>query len=96
MSKADFRKLLADIKEASFEDDRLSVIETAAKLNFFTSQQVGQLVDAIDFEDGKVKVVQYTAKRIVDLKRSHSILGHFTFSDGKEKAKKILAKVMDE
>lgn len=90
MAKADFQKLLEEIEKASFEDDQLSVVEMASKLNYFTSQQVGQLVDAITFEDGKVETVAYTAKRIVDLKKSHSILAHFTFSEGKNKAKKLL------
>lgn len=92
MAMADFRKLITEIKKADFEDDQLSVVEMASKLSYFTSEQVGQLVDVITFEDAKVKVVEFTAKRIVDPKKSYAILGHFTFSEGKDEAKKILTK----
>ena len=62
----------------------------AAKRNRFSSKQVGALVDAITFEAGKVSVVKFTARKIVDPNRSHTILAHFTFSDGKEQARRLL------
>lgn len=90
MSDANFKALIAAIKAESFEDDQLEVVALAAKQNFFNCRQVGTLVDTITFEDGKVGVVKYTAPRILDRENAHTILAHFTFSDGKAQAKKLL------
>lgn len=92
MSESDFAQLLRDIQRASFEDAQLGVVALAAKSNHFSCDQIGRLVDAISFSAGKVKVVEHTATRIVDPRRHHTILGHFTFSGDKRKAEEILAR----
>jgi len=90
MSGARFAKLLAQVKAAAFEDDRQTVLSTAARRNWFTCDQLGQIVEAIAFGDEKVGAVQVIAPRLVDKENSHEVLGKFTFDDDRAAAAQIL------
>ncbi len=92
MAPAAFAKLVEQITKASFQKDKISVMELAAKANHFTVEQVGKLVDVFDFSDGKVKVVSLTSQRLVDPDNRFELLSHFEFSADKDKAKTILDK----
>ena len=86
----DFNQLLKSVKDASFEGEKIRVLEMAAKHQHFSSKQVGQLVDAYDFSAGKLKAVELTAARITDPAKSYQILEHFDFDADKQKAQKFL------
>lgn len=90
MPAADFDALLAAIDEASFSEEKIGVLETALTNQMFTCEQIGRLVDAYDFSDGKVKALELTRGRIVDPQNKFKILSHFTFSSDKQKAQALL------
>lgn len=91
LSKDDFAKLLAAMKKEAFEDKRLKVLSLAAKSNYFNVEQVGALVDAFEFGEGKTNALKTVSKRIIDPENNHLILSHFTFDDDKDAAEEILA-----
>lgn len=90
MDAARFRKLLAQVKGAAFEDERQTVLSTAARRNWFNCAQLGQIVDVISFADEKVAAVRVIAPKLVDRENSHEVLGKFTFDDDRAEAAKIL------
>jgi hypothetical protein len=90
MSSSDFSRLLKSLKEADFQDDKIRVLRLGVKNKKFSVNQVCKLVDTMDFEEGKIKVVELVAKQIVDPGNNFQILDHFTFSDGKQQAEKLL------
>lgn len=89
-SESDFASILAAIEAASFGDEKIGVIETAAQGNLFTVDQVGQLVDAMSFSAEKIKVVELTRGRLVDRNNAFKLLEHFTFSGDKQKVQALL------
>ena len=89
-SGGDFEQLLKSIKEASFEGEKIQILEMAVKGKHFSVKQVGKLIDAFDFSAGKIKVVALTAKKLSDPSNSYQILGHFEFEGDKKKAKELL------
>lgn len=88
--EADFAALLSAIDEASFSEDKLGVVATAAQSNVFTVEQVGRLVDAMSFSGDKLKVVELLRGRLVDRQSAFKLLEHFTFSGDKQKAQALL------
>lgn len=90
MPAADFEALLKEIEDASFSDDKIGVLETALSNQMFTCDQVGRLIDAYDFSDGKVKALELTRSRLVDPQNKFKILSHYTFSSDKQKAQALL------
>jgi len=90
MSAADFRALKKAIKDESFENQQLNVLQSAARRAQFTVEQVGELIDLFDFSSGKVKVVEITRPRIVDRENLFQLYSHFTFDSDKDKVKHLL------
>lgn len=90
MSRSRFSRLLAQIKDAAFEDDRQTILGSAARRNWFTCDQLGQIVATIAFGDEKVGAVRTLAPRLVDKENSHEVLSKFTFDDDRAAAAKIL------
>jgi hypothetical protein len=90
IGKADFKRLLKSIQNASFEDEKIQVLQLAVEDRLFTVRQVGKLVDAFDFSDGKVKVVELTSGRLLDRRNRYQILERFDFESDKTRAKSYL------
>lgn len=90
MSAKRFDKLLAQVKAAAFEDDRATILRTAAKRNHFTCGQLARIVEVIAFGDEKVDAVRIVATRLVDKENSHEVLSKFTFDDDRAEAARIL------
>ncbi len=92
MPEGRFAKLVEQVKGESFEDERNAVIETAAKNNYFTCEQVSRLLDVIAMGDEKIAALRILAPKLTDREDSHTVLAHFKFDDEKEQAKRILAR----
>ena len=90
MPASSFEKLISQLKEASFADDKLNIISTAAHNNFFTASQVKRILGTFSFSEGKLKALRLLKHRIVDRNNLFIIYSAFTFSSDKEKAKEIL------
>ncbi|MBI5549662.1 MAG: DUF4476 domain-containing protein [Deltaproteobacteria bacterium] len=90
MADGDFAALKSAISSESFENQKMSVLQTAATSAHFTVSQVGQLVDLMDFSSGKVQVVEVTRPRILDLQNAFHLYSHFDFEGDKAKVRKIL------
>jgi len=86
MSDSSLTALLAAVDKASFADDKLDVVQTAAKSNWFTIAQVGRLIDAMDFGDGRLGVVRACKDRVVDPANAFQLGEHFDFSSEREEA----------
>jgi len=82
--------LLAALKEQGFADDKLSVLETAAKNAWFTVDQVGGLLKMFSFPDDKLAALRMVSNLIVDAENKFLLYGSFVHSSDKEEAKKIL------
>jgi hypothetical protein len=92
MSDADFRTFLKKVDDASFADDQLSLIKSAAGTNAFTVDQVVQLVKTCTFEDTKIEVAVMLHARLVDPDRAYLIESAFDFSSSKKTYRERIAK----
>ena len=90
MAPGDFEALLEAVNGESFSDGKLSTVSTAADSAWFTVDQVGRLVDALDHSGDKVKVVEITRSHLVDKANGFKLFQHFTFSGDKDKVKQLL------
>ena len=86
----DFPALLEAVNAENFADAKLDVVKTSE--GGFTVEQVGALVDAFNFSDEKLKVVEICQPRIVDRQNLFKLSGHFTFDSDKKKLKTLLGK----
>lgn len=76
--------LMRSINEASFSDDKLNVILSVSGQSL-TCAQVAQILNALSFDQDKMKAVQYLKKGVTDPQNSIIIEEQFNFSSEKEK-----------
>ncbi|MBX2804173.1 MAG: DUF4476 domain-containing protein [Myxococcales bacterium] len=93
MDGATFTLLMSEVSKLSFGDDKLGAIELAAARSWFTTDQVGQLIDQMSFGDDKIAVVKLTRTRIVDMDRAFTLASRFDFSNDAEEAMDLLRAV---
>lgn len=80
----EFQKMVKRVTAASFADDQLEVVTAAAKVNYFTVDQVVALMKACTFEDTKIDVAAHLFSRIVDPNNWYLVYDGFTFSSSKK------------
>jgi hypothetical protein len=88
ISDADFTQLLADVDAAAQSSDKLMIVTQSAELNYFTSAQVGQIVDHLSFSEDKVNAAAALYPRTIDPSRFTTVYSHFTMSSDKEELRK--------
>jgi len=90
ISQEEFNGLINSIKDESFQENQLSIVQISARYNYFTVNQVIQVIDLFSFSDGKLTALEYLYPHVVDKFNSHQIVNAFTYSSDKEKATDII------
>lgn len=88
---AEFTQLLAQLKEISFDPERLDVLRLVLQNAYFNSLQGKQVLETFSFDPKRVEAVQIMAGHIVDPKGQFLLLETFTFDIQRNKASQILA-----
>lgn len=90
LSDEDYAVLYNKVKEASFDDNKLDLIEVASLGCYYSCQQTARIIKLFSFDDDKLKALRLMARRTVDTHNAVDIYRQFTFSDDKDKAAKII------
>jgi hypothetical protein len=90
ISEEEFTGLIESIKNESFQENQLSIVQISARYNYFTVNQVVRVIELFSFSDGKLKSLEYLYPNVVDKFNSHQIINSFTYSSDKEKATEII------
>lgn len=89
MSEGALVGLIAAVEGASFSDDQVSVLATAAAGNHFTCAQVVRLIEPISFGDSKVEAVSAMRPAILDPENAWQLEQAFSFSSDKEEVRAL-------
>lgn len=81
--------LVNAVTSATFGDDQVDVLRTAAAHNSFTCAQVVRLVAPIAHSSDKVDAITALAPKVLDPENAHVIEGALTFSSDKEAVRKL-------
>lgn len=90
MNEPDYRSLVNSINNEAFEDNKIAVLQSSVKYNYFTVAQIIGLMDLFSFSSWKLKALELTYPFVVDKNNSFKIINSLTFSGDKEKAQEIL------
>lgn len=90
LSDEDYAVLYNKVKKASFDDNKLDLIEVASLGCYYSCQQTARIMKLFSFDDDKLKALRLMARRIVDPHNAVDIYRQFTFSDDKDKAARII------
>lgn len=81
------QQLIQAVNDASFADDQVSVIRTAAASNHFTCAQAVRLLEIPSFSDAKIQAAQALKPAIVDPQNAFQLEAAFSFSSDKEQVR---------
>ncbi|MBN2378365.1 DUF4476 domain-containing protein [candidate division WOR-3 bacterium] len=86
----DLDKFLAALEGAGFSDAKVAMIEEFARSNWFTVDQIGEIVDKVPFGGDMVEAIVSMYPHIVDPENTYKLYEHVTFSDDRELLKERL------
>jgi hypothetical protein len=84
MSSQRFELLKEQVRKASFETAKTSVIKQAMKNNKITCQQLLQLMNEYSFESAKLQLAKDLYRNVVDVKNYFILNDAFTFQSSKD------------
>ena len=90
ISDNEFNQLIESIRNESFEENQISVVEISSQYNFFIVNQVIAVINEFTYSSGKLKALELLYPNVIDPENSHLIIKAFTYSSDKEKAKEII------
>jgi hypothetical protein len=90
MDDGAFGTLVTSVRNESFSEDQLAVVEQASTRSHFRAAQLKTLIDTVSFSATKLRVLELCAPHIVDSENVFTLFDAFTFSADKEQARQIL------
>ena len=90
LDDASFSRLYNKVKGASFDDNKLDLIEVASLGCFYSCSQTARMMKMFTFGDKQLKVLRLMAPHIVDPENAIAIYDVFTFDSEKSKAGEII------
>ena len=84
MRSSDFTQAKETIRKEWFENTRLTIAKQIIDRNYFTSQQVKEMVLLFTFENNRLDIAKYAYGKTVDKGNYFIINDAFTFSNNKE------------
>ncbi len=90
MSETDFEKLITAINKELFTQNKLAILEIAAKENYFETSQVSLILKQFFTDSNKISALNILLHKILDKQNLYLLLDEFTFSSSKEEVKELL------
>jgi hypothetical protein len=85
MNDYSFQSLLQVINKENFDSAKMPIIKQVADQNYFTAEQVKQLVPLFTFDDSQLEVAKYLYGRTVDKQNYFIVYSAFKFPFTKDK-----------
>ena len=93
MRQSDFNNFFKMYKDETFDKDKLFFFRAQKNIVSFTTEQVGQLMEELSFDDNKFIIAQEAYPNVVDPQNYYQLQNKFTFSSGKKKLSEFLQSV---
>src|SRR5574344_2670857 len=90
LSDEKFAILYNKVKNASFDDRKMDLIEVASLGAFYSCEQCASIMSIFSFGDKKLAALRLMAPRIVDRHRAYIIFDKLTFQSEKDEAARII------
>ena len=84
MSQADFSSAKQTLRHEIYENTRVDLAKQVINSNYFTAQQVKELLQLFTFENNKLDLAKYAFGRTVDRDNYYLVNDVFTFSNSKD------------
>lgn len=79
IKKDDYKDLKGTINNLNFESSNMDILKSAIDNNYFTSEQLRELLGYFTFESNKLEIAKYAYKKICDTKNFFKVYDAFNF-----------------
>lgn len=79
MQRVHFNQLKQSIRRASFESTKKSIMRQGLRGRQITSQQLGELLSLMSFENSKLTMARWAYDKVVDPENIYVIYQEFSF-----------------
>ena len=90
LSDEKFAVLYNKVKNASFDDRKMDLIEVASLGAFYSCEQCASIMSIFSFGDKKLAALRLMAPRIINPHRAYLIYDKLTFQSEKDEAARII------
>lgn len=90
LSDEKFTILYNKVKNASFDDRKMDLIEVASLGAFYFCEQCASIMSIFSFGDKKLAALRLMAPRIIDHRHAYMIYDKLTFQSEKDEAARII------
>jgi len=90
MNQGAFGQFLGQLSSQSFESTKLTLARQVLGSNWFTSEQVRQMMTQMTFEDSKVEIARLGYNRVLDPQNYFTVNSAFTFSSSVDELNRYL------
>ncbi|HWA05344.1 MAG TPA: DUF4476 domain-containing protein [Ignavibacteria bacterium] len=91
MKKDDFKDLKSTINNRNFESYNSTIVKSAIDNNFFTSEQIVELLRYFTFEDTKLDIAKYSYKKVCDTGNFFKVYDAFDFESSVTELKNYIS-----
>jgi len=82
---------LEELKDQSFEDDRIESVKLALNSTCLTTEQAGKIVELFTFDENKLEVAKFLSDRLMDRENATALVKLMTFDSNKMEYRKYVA-----
>lgn len=87
----DFKELKNSINNRSFETSNVDIAKTALEKNYFSSQQIRELLSFFTFENSKLDLAKYSYNKVCDKQNFYKVYEAFNFDSSIEELKNYIS-----
>lgn len=91
MNNQDFGRFMTSLRKESFDDNKTRKISTAARNNYFTAQQIVDVIKTLSFEENKLQLAKELYRVCVDQRNYYLVNDVFSFSSSKQKLNEYIS-----
>jgi len=92
ITDADFAKLLKNLKDQSFDEQKVEFIETFVKGRPLNCEQATELLKTFSFDDGRIKAALLLHPGLVDAENFFEVLKIFPFESSRQQVMEAIRK----
>lgn len=91
MTKDDYKDLKGSIGNRNFESTNITLLKSAIDGNYFTSEQIREMLAYFTFEDSKLEVAKYSYKKVCDKGNFFKVYDAFNFDSSVQELKDYIS-----
>jgi hypothetical protein len=91
MKSESFSDLKGSINNRAFESGNIATVKTAIDANYFTSEQVKEILGFFTFEDTKLDIAKYFYKKVCDKNNFFKVYDAFDFDSSIQELKNYIS-----